>query len=64
MTIAYWCVLIAALLPYPIIVFAKAKPGFDNHDPRGWLDNLDGLRGRAYAAHLNSFEALHFLPPQ
>ena len=60
MTIAYWCVLIGALLPYPIIIFAKAKRGFDNRNPRAWLDRLEGLGARAYAAHLNGFEAFPF----
>ena len=65
-TIAYWCVFIAAMLPFVCVAFAKwpgfGKPrkqgGFDNHDPRGWLARQDGWKARANAAQANSFEAL------
>ena len=59
MTIAYACVLIAALLPYAWTVIAKtAAPQFDNRDPRGWLARQDNPRvKRANAAQLNAFEA-------
>lgn len=58
MTIAYWCVLIAALLPYVWVVMAKvSKPGFNNHQPRIFLDTLDGWGQRANWAQVNSFEA-------
>src|ERR1700754_582952 len=57
MTTAYWCVLAAALTPYLAVVFAKAKPGFDNAAPRPWLEKLSGWRQRAYWAHQNCFEA-------
>lgn len=58
MSIAYWCILIAALLPYVWIFFAKRGPRYDNSDPRGWLVKQDNPRlQRANAAHLNAFEA-------
>ncbi len=59
MTIAYTCVLIAALLPYVWTVIAKtAAPKFDNRDPRRWLAKQDNPRvQRANAAQLNAFEA-------
>ena len=65
-TVAYWCVLAAALLPYLCAYLAKSagfgKPrsqgGFDNADPRGWLARLEGWKARANAAQANSFEAL------
>lgn len=58
MTIAYWCILIAALLPYVWVVFAKRGPRFDNRDPRGWLAKQENPRiQHANAAHLNAFEA-------
>lgn len=57
MTVAYWCVLAAALLPYFAIVMAKARPDFDNRAPRPWLERLSGWRRRAYWAHQNGFEA-------
>ncbi|GAB3312461.1 MAPEG family protein [Luteimonas notoginsengisoli] len=58
MSIAYWCILAAALLPYVWAFLAKRGPRYDNHDPRGWLAKRDDPRAhRANAAHLNAFEA-------
>lgn len=60
MPFAYWCVLIAALLP---IVWAKyAKTGFvgDNRHPRDIIDSLPPQKRRAYAAHQNAFESFPF----
>ncbi len=56
MTLAYWCVLIAALLPYVLITLAKSGPGFDNKTPREYVERLTGWRKRAYWAQINSFE--------
>ena len=51
-TLAYWCVLVAALLPYVCASLAKSggvgksrrDGGFDNHDPRAWLaQHWDGV---------------------
>jgi uncharacterized MAPEG superfamily protein len=58
MTIGYWCVLIAGLLPYVAVAFAKVGRNYDNHNPRDWLAKQEGRARRAHAAHLNSFEAL------
>lgn len=59
MSTAYWCILIAALLPYVWVAFAKSgAPGYNNKDPRGWIARQDSYRVRnAHAAHLNAFEA-------
>jgi uncharacterized MAPEG superfamily protein len=67
-TVAYWCVLIAALLPTVCASIAKwgtfttppQKGGFDNHNPRAWLARQKDWRARANAAQANSFEALPF----
>jgi uncharacterized MAPEG superfamily protein len=67
-TIAYWCVLLAALLPLACSWLAKSQGigkarregGFDNHDPRGWLARQSDWQARANAAQANSFEALPF----
>ena len=67
-TIAYWCVLLAALLPIACAALAKStgmgKPrkqgGFDNNDPRAWLAKQGDWVARANAAQANSFEALPF----
>lgn len=57
--VAYTCVLVAALLPYVWVGIAKAGArGYDNRDPRGWAARQrEPRRQRAYAAHLNAFEA-------
>ena len=57
MTIAFWCVLIAGLLPYAATLTAKLGAPFDNHRPREWLLAQGGWRARANAAQLNGFEA-------
>lgn len=58
MTVGYWCVLIAGLLPYAATLTAKiGGERFDNRNPRVWLGAQSGFRGRANAAQLNGFEA-------
>ena len=59
MTIAYWCVLAAGLLPYLAISIAKWDKTYlrNNAAPREWESRLQGMQARAYGAHLNSFEA-------
>ena len=59
MAIAYWCVLIAALLPYVWVSIAKASgQRYNNRDPRGWLAKQENPRStRANGAQLNAFEA-------
>ena len=67
-TLAYWCVLVAALLPivcagiakYGVLRVAPEKGGLDNNDPRAWLARQTGWRARANAAQANTFEALPF----
>ena len=59
MTTAYWCILIAALLPYVWVAIAKQSgQRYDNRDPRSWIARQDNPRvARANAAQLNAFEA-------
>ncbi len=58
MQVALICVLIAGLMPYLWTAVSKAAgPRYDNADVRGWQARLTGLPQRAFAAHLNSFEA-------
>ena len=67
-TLAYWCVLVAALLPFLCGLLAKrsgvgkrrADGGYDNHNPRAWLARQEGESARANAAQANGFEALPF----
>ncbi|CNO47683.1 TPA: MAPEG family protein [Neisseria gonorrhoeae] len=60
MTFAYWCILIACLLPLFCAAYAKKAGGFrfkDNHNPRGFLTHTQGAAARAHAAQQNGFEA-------
>lgn len=57
MTIAYWCVLLAAVLPYVIVALAKSGKHYDNHAPRAQAASTPGWRQRLNWAHLNAFEA-------
>lgn len=57
MTLAYWCVLLAATLPYLMVFIAKAgATGFDNRQPRDWYQQAEGYRRRAIWAQQNGFE--------
>ena len=53
MTIAIWCILIAATLPYVAFSFVK---GLDPEQPRFHVGDLQGRSVRAYGAHLNGLE--------
>lgn len=61
MTIALWCILVAALMP--LVFTAVAKFGHEagihrlNRQPRVFQADLTGFRARAHWAHLNSIEA-------
>lgn len=57
MTIAFWCVLVAAALPFAYTLMAKASRKFDNARPREYLETTSGWRKRAHWTQLNSFEA-------
>ena len=57
--VAYWCVLIAALLPFVWVGVAKWGSHYNNANPRD-LTAYEGFRRRAVDAHLNAFEALPF----
>lgn len=62
LTLAYWCVLVAALLPYLAAYIAKIGSFRlrDNEAPRDWMSRQAGWRARALAAQNNSFEGLPF----
>ncbi len=67
-TVAYWCLLLVALMPIACAAIAKwgmfSKPrrdgGYDNDQPRLWLAAQKDWRARANAAQANCFEALPF----
>lgn len=58
MTLAYWCVLLAAISPVLIVGLAKMGGSYDNARPRD-LPHADipVWRKRAHGAHLNAIEA-------
>ncbi|SEF27551.1 MAPEG family protein [Variovorax sp. NFACC27] len=62
LTIAYWCVLVACVLPYLAAWIAKAGSfgPRDNLHPREWASKQSGWRARANSAQANSFEGLPF----
>ena len=67
-TIAYWCILVMAILPlvctgiakYGMFSVSPKKGGYDNNNPRAWLAKQTDWRARANAAQANTFEALPF----
>jgi uncharacterized MAPEG superfamily protein len=59
MPIAYWCVLVAALMPIALAAYAKSG-SYDNHAPRDAAGQLSGAKRRAYAAHENAYDNFPF----
>lgn len=59
MPIAYWCILVAVLLPLLLVGYAKSDAP-DNNAPRDDADRLAGAKRRAYAAHENAYENFPF----
>jgi uncharacterized MAPEG superfamily protein len=67
-TVAYSCILTMAILPIACAGLAKfgmfsvkrKDGGYDNNNPRAWLNNQADWRARAHAAQANTFEALPF----
>lgn len=65
MTIAFWCILVAALMPYACFGIAvnrsRGSDGRrvrDNRSPRDFPSIIQGTAKRAWGAQLNSFESL------
>ncbi|CAA0082878.1 Uncharacterised protein [Zhongshania aliphaticivorans] len=60
MSIAFWCVFVAGLMPGLTALIAKVGKSengrFDNNHPREWLAQLDGRGARVVAAMQNGFE--------
>jgi uncharacterized MAPEG superfamily protein len=69
MTIPFWCLFIAVVLPY--VWFSLAAPlralqlgkANDNHIPRSQEPLLKDRAARAHGVHLNSLEALTYFGP-
>ena len=60
MPLAYWCVVIAALLPLVWVSYAKFGAKSDNRRPREDYEKLSPRQRRAYAAHQNAYENFPF----
>lgn len=68
MTIALFCILLAAVMPIVCAGLAKGRAmsvshrdgGYDNRNPRDWIAKQDGFRKWAQAAQENCWEALPF----
>ena len=59
MTVGYWCILLATLLPYVFTIVAKRGMKLDeNQAPREFLEKREGYQKRADWAQKNSFEGL------
>ncbi len=69
MTIPFWCLFIAVVLPY--VWFSLAAPlrarqlgkANDNHTPRAQEPLLKARAAHAQGAHMNSLEALGYFGP-
>lgn len=60
LSLAHWCLIAAAVLPFVAAWIAKAgafRPR-DNAAPREWAGRQSGWRARGLAAQTNSFEGL------
>ncbi len=57
MTLALWCILLAAIMPMATVFPAKLNKQFDNANPRDPDYWKSGFRARAKAAEQNGFEA-------
>lgn len=60
MTVAYWCVFVAAVLPYGLALsWRLGNPAYGlaaNRTPRHFSETLTGWRQRVHWAHLNGIE--------
>ncbi len=65
MLFAHWMLLVATFLPIVAVSFAKAKKGYNNHQPRTSMDQLpdNSMAKRMLWAQANSWEALMMFAP-
>jgi uncharacterized MAPEG superfamily protein len=68
MTVPLWCIVPAIAFPYVwsgvgMPLRKKQLGTVDNRLPRAQVPKLEGAAARAYAAHLNAFEALAIFAP-
>jgi uncharacterized MAPEG superfamily protein len=58
MTIAYGCILTMMFVPLVLAGYAKfGSKGYDNRNPREFLEKVQGKFKRAHYAQLNAYEA-------
>ena len=68
MTLALFCILLAAIMPIVCAGLAKGRAmnvshkdgGYDNRNPREWLAKQEGFKKWAQSAQENCWEALPF----
>ena len=68
MTLALFCILLAAIMPIACAGLAKGRDmgvshkdgGYDNRNPRDWIAKQHGFKKWAHAAQENCWEALPF----
>ena len=68
MTLALFCILLAAIMPLVCAGLSKGSAtrvshrdgGYDNRNPRDWIKTQEGFRRWADAAQANCWEALPF----
>jgi uncharacterized MAPEG superfamily protein len=68
MSIPFWCLFVAVNFPYvwggvSVNLRKKEFGAIDNHEPRAQAAKATGAAARAYAAHLNAWEALAVFAP-
>ena len=57
MTVAYFCIVAALFIPLACAGYAKfSVKGYDNRQPREFLEKLQGRSQRAHYAQLNFYE--------
>ncbi len=58
MTVAYICVFISIFIPLVLAGYAKfGSKGYNNRNPREFMETLEGRHKRAHYAQMNSYEA-------
>ena len=60
MSIALWCVFLAGIMPYLIVLLAKGGGDLDGDQTQPWEKRLTGYKARAYAAHQNAMDIFPF----
>lgn len=60
MSIALWCVFLAGIMPYLVLLIAKGGSDIDGDKTPEWERGLTSYQRRAYAAHQNAMDIFPF----